>query len=144
MCETHELVRRGDISDQLVSSRSLRQRIKRYLPNNVISRTLRWQNTVIGLRNMSGRFPRECPICAFSGYFASTGTQPIIIDWLRPKCRSVGRHRHRQHHLLMKRHSDWIDGRDVLHVAPEPCLVEAYARRARHYVRGDYFRFLAV
>jgi len=88
------------------------------------------------MRSIRGRHPRECPICGFVGRFRPCGTQPVVFDGGCPKCRSAGRHR--QHHLLLSRHPEWLDGKDVLHVAPEPCFVNEYYDRAGRYVRGDY------
>ena len=70
------------------------------------------------------------------GYFWPSGTQPVIFDAALPQVSSIGRHR--QHYLLVSHHREWIDGRDILHFAPEPSLVKDYTQRARKYVRADY------
>lgn len=38
----------------------------------------------------------------------------------------------------MQRHPEWLDGQCVLHVSPEPCFVDDYARRAGTYVKADF------
>lgn len=118
------------------ANRNLRFRIKRYLPDTVISQVVKWRSYAQIIAAMRGRHPRQCPICGFEGYFRPCGIQPVVMDGGCPKCRSAGRHR--QHHLLVERHPEWIDGKHVLHVAPEPCFVQDYTRRTAHYVRGDY------
>jgi SAM-dependent methyltransferase len=95
-----------------------------------------WRSYAQIMIALRGRHRRHCPICGFYGYFRPCGTQPVVIDGGCPMCRSAGRHR--QHHLLVSKHPDWINGKRVLHVAPEPCFVRDYQRRAGDYVRGDF------
>jgi SAM-dependent methyltransferase len=116
--------------------RSLRYKVKRFLPDALIAQAVRWRTTYHVVRELGGRFPRECPICGYKGLFFANG-QPLVRDSVCPRCRSIGRHR--QHHLLVLRHPDWIDGRDVLHFSAEPCFVKDYGRRAGRYVMADYF-----
>jgi SAM-dependent methyltransferase len=117
-------------------NRKSRYRIKRFLPEWTISQVVKWRSNIYVLRSLGGRYPRKCPICQFYGYFRPCGTQPVVIDGGCPVCRSAGRHR--QHHLLVARHPEWIDDKCLLHVSPEPCFVQEYAARAKTYVRGDY------
>jgi SAM-dependent methyltransferase len=117
--------------------RQLRYRIKAYLPSSVIAHARSVRNLGHIARVFFGRHPRECPICGYRGRFAYAGVQPVVPDSLCPGCRSIGRHR--QHKLLLDRHPEWLDGKDLLHISAEPCFVEEYRRRARSYVMGDYF-----
>jgi SAM-dependent methyltransferase len=120
--------------------RTVRRQLKALLPRKVIDQLQLAEIGVQAFRGVRGRHPRECPICGFQGLFWAKGRQPLIFDGLCPKCRSVGRHR--QHHLLMERHPDWLDGRDVLHFAPEHCLDQRYRARLAasggNYVRADF------
>jgi SAM-dependent methyltransferase len=117
-----------------------RRRIKAFLPRTLIDQLVLLESGAQAFRAMRGRHPRECAICGYQGMFWAAGQQPLVFDSECPKCRSVGRHR--QHHLLMERHPDWLDGRQVLHFAPEPCFDDRYARRLRAtggtYVRAEY------
>jgi SAM-dependent methyltransferase len=117
--------------------RQLRYRIKAFLPSAVIARARTTRNLAHVVRVFNGRHPRECPICGYRGRFAYNGVQPVVADGLCPGCRSIGRHR--QHKLLIDRHPEWLDGKDLLHISAEPCFVDDYRRRARSYVMGDYF-----
>jgi hypothetical protein len=116
--------------------RQIRYRIKAFLPAAAISRARALRNLAHIIRVFGGRHKRECPICSYLGHFAYSGVQPVVADSLCMVCRSIGRHR--QHKLLMDRHPEWLDGKDLLHISAEPCFVNDYRRRARTYVMGDY------
>jgi SAM-dependent methyltransferase len=109
--------------------------IKRLLPNPLITKAVKYRTMYNILREFGGRHPRHCPICGYSGFFSAYG-QPLQPDAMCPRCRSVGRHR--QHHLLVRQHNDWIEGKSILHFAPEPAFVDDYAKRAALYVQADY------
>jgi SAM-dependent methyltransferase len=117
-----------------------RRRYKAVLPRSVIDQLVLIEAAARTFRAMRGRHPRECTICGYQGKFWAAGQQPLVFDSECPKCRSVGRHR--QHHLLMERHPDWLDGRRVLHFAPEPCLDQRTGDRLKAtggtYVRAEY------
>lgn len=117
-----------------------RRRLKALLPRSIVDQLVLFETGVQAFRDIRGRHPRECAICGYKGLFWAKGRQPMVFDGECPKCRSLGRHR--QHHLLMERHPDWLDGCSVLHFAPEPCFDERYATRLRatggNYVRADY------
>lgn len=115
--------------------RSLVARIKRVVPQPMISTGRKWRAMVNVMREFGGKHPRECPICSYHGMFFADG-QPLQFDAVCPSCRSIGRHR--QHHLLVEANPQWIDDNVVLHVAAEPCFVKDYARRARSYLQADY------
>jgi SAM-dependent methyltransferase len=119
---------------------SARRRLKALLPRKVIDQLVLLELSAQVLRDVRGRHPRECPICGYQGLFWATGRQPMTFDAECPQCRSVGRHR--QHHLLMDRHPDWLDGQAVLHFAPEPCFDQRYADRLKstggNYVRAEF------
>lgn len=120
--------------------RTVRRRLKAILPRKLIDQLQLAEIGVQAFRDVRGRHPRECPICGYQGLFWAKGRQPLVFDGLCPQCRSVGRHR--QHHLLVERHPDWLDGQDVLHFAPEYCLDQRYQVRMKarggRYVRADF------
>lgn len=117
-----------------------RRILKAVLPRTLLDQMVLFRAGAQLFRDIRGRYPRDCPICGYHGRFWAKGRQPVVMDGECPKCRSVGRHR--QHHLLMERHPDWLDGKDVLHFAPEPCFDKPYADRIKAtggtYVRADY------
>ena len=120
--------------------RTVRRWLKALLPRKLIDQLALAEMSAKLLRDVRGRHPRRCPICGFQGLFWAKGRQPLVFDGLCPRCRSVGRHR--QHELLVRRHPAWIDGRHILHFAPEPCFDQRYTIRARltggRYVRAAY------
>lgn len=85
-------------------------------------------------RELSGRFPRECPICGFKGMFLGVG-HPPRYDAQCPRCRSNERHRFLK--LVIDRNELVKDTDDVLHFAPEAALVPELKRAARNYVTAD-------
>jgi SAM-dependent methyltransferase len=109
--------------------------IKSFLPDRAISRGKKWRAMINAMRDFGGKHPRECPICDYQGWFFADG-QPLVYDAVCPRCRSIGRHR--QHHLLVEQHQDWIEGKVVLHFSPEPCFIQKYHRRATRYLPADY------
>jgi SAM-dependent methyltransferase len=119
----------------LTLSRSTTAKIKQFLPDHLIAAGRKYRSLSYIMMEFGGRYRRKCPICAHQGYFFASGW-PLVPDSVCPRCRSIGRHR--QHHLLVGHHPEWIDGAEVLHFAPEPCFVADYEKRANRYVRADY------
>jgi hypothetical protein len=115
-------------------NRKTRHIITKFVPNYFINLMIKYQAMYNVVREFGGRHRRQCPICGYSGFFFAYG-QPLEHDAVCPGCRSIGRHR--QHHLIIERHGEWINNKAVLHFAPEPAFVDAYARRAAYYVRAD-------
>jgi SAM-dependent methyltransferase len=117
-----------------------RRMLKAVLPRKLIDQMVLFETGAQLFRDIRGRYPRDCPICGYHGRFWAKGRQPMVFDGECPRCRSIGRHR--QHHLLLERHPDWLDGKEVLHFAPEPCFDKPYADRIKAtggtYVRADY------
>jgi SAM-dependent methyltransferase len=117
-----------------------RRMLKAMLPRKLIDQFVLIEAGTRAFRDVRGRHPRDCPICGYHGLFWAKGRQPMVFDGECPGCRSVGRHR--QHHLLLQRHPDWLDGREVLHFAPEPCFDKPYQQRIAasggKYVRAAY------
>ncbi|SFS11027.1 class I SAM-dependent methyltransferase [Sphingomonas jatrophae] len=120
--------------------RMVRRAVKTVLPRKLVDQLVLVELGARAFRDVRGRHPRDCPICGYHGRFWAKGRQPMVFDGECPNCRSVGRHR--QHHLLMERHPDWLDGRTVLHFAPEPCFDKRYTARMQasggNYVRAAY------
>lgn len=117
-----------------------RRRLKAFLPRKFIDQLVLAELGVQVFRDLRGRHPRDCPICGFHGRFWAKGRQPMVFDGECPRCRSIGRHRQQQ--LLMDQHPEWLDGKVVLHFAPEPCFEHRYGERLAatggKYVRADY------
>lgn len=77
---------------------------------------------------------RECPICSYRGRFWSHGTPPRG-EAMCPRCLSL--ERHRLMHLLVDRHgASLLEGKRVLHFAPEGCIRDRLSRMSR-YVTAD-------
>jgi SAM-dependent methyltransferase len=87
-------------------------------------------------RGMFGRYPRECPICGYKGYFYGYG-YPFVCDVLCPRCNSLERQRFL---VLADKRERFFAGKDVLHFAPEPS-VQRYleTQNLRSYKTADLF-----
>jgi hypothetical protein len=83
---------------------------------------------------MRGQFPRECPICGFSGFFRSDGFPPKF-DHTCPRCESGPRQRFM--FLFFTEHLDLANYKNFLHFAPESCLSRALRARAPNYLTAD-------
>ena len=87
---------------------------------------------LIALRAES--FEYECACCGYSGTFRPNGS-PIRLNAKCPRCGSLERHR-----LLAMGLRDLgtlIDGKDVLHFAPEGIVTRLVEPRAKSYVTAD-------
>ncbi len=80
------------------------------------------------------RFPRECNICGYQGYFgpAEGGRR---IEARCPRCKSVERYRLIK--LWLDRGGDAVRGSDVLHFAPEKSLKPLIESVAGTYCTAD-------
>lgn len=120
--------------------KTARRLVKSVLPRRLLDQLLLIEAGAQAFRDVRGRHPRECSICGYQGLFWAKGRQPMVFDGECPRCRSKGRHR--QHELLINRHPDWVDGRTILHFAPEPCFDQRYQARSMatggNYVRAAY------
>ncbi len=85
---------------------------------------------------MFGRYPRECPICEYKGYFYGYG-YPFVCDVLCPTCNSLERQRFL---VLTDQREKFFTGQDVLHFAPE-LSVRRYleTKNLRSYKTADLF-----
>lgn len=73
-------------------------------------------------RSRGRKLARECPICAYRGYFLSV-ERGLRLDSRCPRCGS--RERHRLMHLFLTEGGVWkLDGRRVLHFAPEHYMLK--------------------
>lgn len=77
---------------------------------------------------------RECPICSYRGRFWSHGTPPRG-EAMCPRCLSLERHR-LMHLLLDRLGPSLLEGRRVLHFAPEGCMRDRLSRMS-HYLTAD-------
>jgi SAM-dependent methyltransferase len=110
-----------------------------YLPPWVRAGARALRYTVRNMRYMFGRTLRSCPVCGHSGRFFSYGSSislGVNIDVLCPRCLSLERHRLL---ALCVDRERLIQGKDVLHFAPEPCL-ERFLRSCNpaRYTTCDY------
>jgi SAM-dependent methyltransferase len=82
----------------------------------------------------SGRFRRLCNLCGYHGYFGpgSKGTQR---DSKCPRCGS--NQRHRLFKLWFDQNRGLVEGRDLLHFAPERQLAALIKPLAASYISGD-------
>lgn len=85
-------------------------------------------------KRMLGRYPRSCPICGFEGRFVAAG-QPPRYDARCGRCGSF--ERHRLFALWLSRNPGAIEGRRVLHIAPERILQPLIRPKAAEYLDGD-------
>lgn len=107
-------------------------------PTRKLSRKIR-----LKLRNIYMRFPKNvaCNICGWSGrHLASDFWHPETVCW---KCRSLVRHR-----LLVEAlntlpglsRKDLIEGKRVLHFAPEGLTTPIFNHNASSYRTADFMR----
>lgn len=88
------------------------------------------------IRRSFGKFPRECPLCGYSGRFLGYG-YPYVCDVYCPKCGSL--ERHRLLCLAAREHRFFAD-KDVLHFAPEIGITRLVQDQSpRQYVTADLF-----
>jgi SAM-dependent methyltransferase len=91
------------------------------------------------VRFMFGRFPRECPVCGYKGYFfayANPLALGINIDSLCPSCLSHERHRLL---VLSDRKKNLFEGREILHFAPEFGLMKyVQSRKPYRYLTCEF------
>jgi SAM-dependent methyltransferase len=85
---------------------------------------------------MFGRYPRECTVCGYKGYFYGYG-YPFVCDILCPSCNALERQRFL---VLTDRREKFFSGKDVLHFAPE-LSVQKYleTQKMRSYKTADLF-----
>jgi len=80
------------------------------------------------------RIARECNLCGYRGYFAAAGkgTRP---DAKCPRCNSA--ERHRLFKLWFDSNRVIVEGRDLLHFAPERSIAGLIRPFARSYTSAD-------
>ena len=118
--------------------RALLARRRRARPDDPGPGPLRWspeRNFLVSiLDRLDGWFPRECPLCGYQGYFRAHGAPPRF-DARCPQCGSLERHRLVALWLALNRGK--IEGRRVLHFAPEPALRGLFQPLASQYLSAD-------
>jgi SAM-dependent methyltransferase len=133
---------RQRIATLIVNNRETRDqgktdmKIKAPQPLKGHARALRYGFRVA--RALFGKFPRECTVCGYKGYFYAYGNPlslGINVDALCPRCLSLERHRLM---ALCDREKQLFTSKGVLHFAPERGL-KAYvqSRQPRKYVTCD-------
>ena len=85
------------------------------------------------MRQLGGKYPRQCNLCGFKGMFRAVG-HPPRYDAHCPGCRS--RERHRLFGLMLDERPDLGAGQ-VIHFAPEASLAPLLKRRAARYQSAD-------
>jgi SAM-dependent methyltransferase len=139
--------RRRNGKDKPIGIRPVRNLFHRGLPIMQVAagkssalRDIYWR-TVVSIRyitcrfgKLPQRFPRECNICGYNGYFgpAEGGRR---IDARCPRCKSVERYRLIK--LWLDRYGDVVRGSDVLHFAPEKSLKILIKPIAKTYCTAD-------
>ena len=83
---------------------------------------------------LRGQYPRECPICGYSGFFRAHGFPPRL-DAQCSNCGSLERHRLFFLHCIRNGSLDGCD--TLLHFAPEPILKDILRDRVKNYVTAD-------
>jgi SAM-dependent methyltransferase len=127
--------------DQLLlylAARALLARRRRRRPEEPGPRPVIWSPEPAYLESildrLDGWFPRECPLCGYRGYFRAYGVPPRF-DARCPECGSI--ERHRLVALWLAGNHGKIDGRRVLHFAPEPALRRLFQPLASQYLSAD-------
>jgi SAM-dependent methyltransferase len=91
------------------------------------------------VRYAFGRFPRECTVCGYEGYFFAYGNTFALgtnIDAMCPKCLSLERHRLM---AICEQAHELVAAKDVLHFAPEEGMRAFFKGRGpKSYVSADY------
>lgn len=96
-------------------------------------RALRAERAIAHMTRLArGAFPRDCPICGYSGMFSPVKTN---VDFWCPGCDS--RPRHRLLKLWMDREMRLPEGARVLHFAAEPWVRGWFEERGAAYVTAD-------
>jgi SAM-dependent methyltransferase len=93
-----------------------------------------WRFVVSRFQKMPLRHPRVCNLCGYEGYFApaSRGTR---VDARCPRCKSS--ERHRLFKLWLEANPGRIQGRNVLHFAPEKSMKAMIRAIAGTYRSAD-------
>ena len=86
------------------------------------------------IRRLKGLYPRECNICGYHGRFSYFGDPPRR-DARCGGCRSLERHRLLK--LWLERNPDRLNGKEVLHFAPEGAITRMLKPLAGRYVSAD-------
>ena len=80
--------------------------------------------------------PAICPVCRYEGYFGPFG-MPLRTGVMCPNCWSL--ERQRQLTLSIERGEIDLNGRDIVHFAPEAGLADTILRQApRSYLQSDF------
>lgn len=116
--------------------RSSAERVGRLVPERLAAPLRRpYRALANAMRLREATFDTDCPICGYHGRFSAAGI-PLRPNAQCRRCASL--ERHRQLYLLLARDAPLLDGADVLHFAPEPCLRSLMAARASTYTRAVY------
>jgi SAM-dependent methyltransferase len=86
------------------------------------------------LKRLGGTRRAVCNLCGFQGRFRARGLPPRF-DAECPNCWCLERHRLLK--LWFDEHRDLVAGKEILHFAPEPSLVEFMEPVAKRYVTAD-------
>ena len=89
------------------------------------------------IKNAKGISEKECSLCGFTGFFKAFGSPPRW-DAQCPSCGSL--ERHRQLALLLQNAPSILDGKKVLHFAPEPCIAALLKKSDIKYTSADLVR----
>ncbi len=89
---------------------------------------------VARFKNLPKRYPRECNICGYAGYFGPAG-RGRRVDAKCPRCKSA--ERYRLFKLWLDRNGDRLSGADVLHFAPEKSMTALIRPLVKTYKTGD-------
>jgi SAM-dependent methyltransferase len=128
----------GAIRAALLSASS---RIRREMQYVSLIRRLRDRRIELNLIDSvvdraNGVFPRKCPGCGYTGFFRAFGNPPRW-DAQCPFCGSLERHRHLA--LILKQTDLIRKGSDILHFAPEHCVIKLLRPLAGRHVTADLY-----
>ena len=118
----------------------------RSIASRMLGPSLTWQLSVIeqtihGLRHLARPMPRACNTCGFQGYFRAVGW-PIRPEAQCPRCGSV--ERHRLFGLWLDANASLVQGKRVMHFAPEPVISALISCLASEYVTADLLQASAI
>lgn len=117
------------------ASMTMKAWIREHSPG-AYARALSVRDALRTIRFSTGKTPRTCNLCGYSGMFLGFGV-PLRFDALCRGCGSAERHR-----LLVRYlsdHEEMIRGKEILHFAPETSLKKYLTKFAHAYTGADLY-----
>ena len=115
---------------------SIQSIVGRFLGNRTKARIRTVQAAISFVKTGGIIADRTCNICGYAGPFYAFGVN-LRRDAGCPQCHSL--ERHRLFAIWLKEHRSEIEGKSILHFAPEQSITKLVAPMASRYVSADLF-----